>query len=260
MSIFCLCAGSVAAADWQASLTKDPPGQFPELRSLRAKYNFGWSGFTAAVGDVHFAKVAEDRFQFEGNGHTTGLARALWKFDVDHRSLADANTLRPVETTQTETAGKKKQLTHLVFSNAGVARSRSDNPGRPNPNKPKQFNLPSLFDLQSAMLYLRSQPLKDHSTYRIVVYPTTAAYLATITVSGREKISVHAGNYNAIQLDLRLNKVGKNLELEPHKKFKQATLWVSDDNDRLIIRAEAQIFVGSVFAELQSLQFDPAKR
>src|SRR6266576_951069 len=55
--------------------------------------------------------------------------------------------------------------------------------------KTREFRFPNLFDLHSAMLYLRSQSLSDRSTHRVVVYPATSAYLATITVLGREKIS-----------------------------------------------------------------------
>jgi hypothetical protein len=92
-----------------------------------------------------------------------------------------------------------------------------------------------------------------------VVYPATSAYLATVTVVGREKISVHAGTYNAIKLDLQLKRVGKHFELEPHRKFRRATIWVSDDAERLPLRIEAQIFVGTVWAELQSVHFDNPK-
>jgi hypothetical protein len=77
-----------------------------------------------------------------------------------------------------------------------------------------------------------------------------------VTVTGREKSSVHAGTYNTIKLDLRLKRIGKHLELEPHKKFRRATIWVSDDAERLILRIEAQVYVGTVFAELQSVRFD----
>jgi hypothetical protein len=67
---------------------------------------------------------------------------------------------------------------------------------------------------------------------------------------------VRPGTYNAIKLDLRLKRIGKHLELEPHKKFRRATIWVSDDAERLILRIEAQVFVGTVFVELQSMHFD----
>jgi hypothetical protein len=113
-----------------------------------------------------------------------------------------------------------------------------------------------LYELNSAMLYLRSQSLKEGGAYRIVVYPQTSAYLATITVTERAKISVRAGTYNAIKLDLKLNRIGKNLELEPYRKFRRATIWISDDSDRLLLRIEAHIFIGTVFAELQSVRFE----
>ena len=94
---------------------------------------------------------------------------------------------------------------------------------------------------------------------RIVVYPATSAYLATVTVLGRERLTVPAGTYNAIKLDLQLSKIGKENQLEPHRKFRHANAWISDDPDRLMLRIEAQIFVGTVFAELQSVEFDNAK-
>jgi hypothetical protein len=137
-----------------------------------------------------------------------------------------------------------------------VTRARTEGDGATAKTTSRDFALPNLFDLHSAALYLRSQPLKQGNVYRLAVYPSTNPYLAIIRVTGREKISVRAGTYNAIKLDLQLKRIGKHLELEPHKKFRRATIWVSDDTERLILRIEAQIFVGTVFAELQSVHFD----
>jgi hypothetical protein len=244
------------AADWQATLSKEPAGNFPELRPLRASYRFGWSGLTAATGEIHFAKPSPDKFELEGTGHTTGLVRALWKLDVTQRAVANAQTLAPIEMQQTESYRSKKITTHLAFTNNGVTRTRSEGEAAAAKTTTRDFQLPNLFDLHSAALYLRSQPLKQGSVYRLAVYPATNAYLAIVKVIGRDKISVHAGTYNAIKLDLQLKRIGKHLELEPHKKFRLATIWVSDDAERLILRIDAQIFVGTVFAELQSVRFD----
>ncbi|PYJ34264.1 MAG: hypothetical protein DME79_04420 [Verrucomicrobia bacterium] len=250
-----LFAGSLPA-NWEATLSKEPAGNFPELRPLRASYRFGWSGLTAATGDVHFSKPTGDKFQFDGTGRTIGFVRALWKLDVNHRALANAETLHPIETQQTENYRSKKIVTNLTFTAAEVTRTRTEGEGAAANTTTRQFSLPNLFDLHSAALYLRSQPLKDRSVNRIVVYPATNAYLATLSVVGREKISVRAGTYNAIKLDLKLKRIGKHLELEPHKKFRRASIWVSDDAERLLLRIEAQIFVGTVFADLQSVHFD----
>jgi hypothetical protein len=251
-----LCSGSLAD-NWEATLSKEPPGSFPELRPLHASYRFGWSGLTAATGDVHFTKPSEDKFQLDGTGRTIGFVRALWKLDVNYQAVAGAGTLRPIETRQIESYRSKKIVTHLAFTTNGVTRTRTE--GKNAEAKSRQFNFPNLFDLFSAMLYLRSQPLKDRSVYRVVAYPATNAYLATVTVVDREKIAVHAGSYNAIKLDLQLKRVGKHRELEPHRKFRRATIWVSDDAERLLLRIEAQVFVGTVFADLQSVRLDNPK-
>ena len=71
--------------------------------------------------------------------------------------------------------------------------------------------------------------------------------------------TVPAGTYNAIKLDLQLSKIGKDRELKPYKKFRRATAWFADDGDRVLLRIEAQVFVGTVFGELQSVEFDNAK-
>ncbi len=248
------------AADWQATLSKEPAGNFPELRPLRASYRFGWSGMTAATGEVHFTKPSNDRFQLDGTGRTIGFVRALWKLDVTYRAVANSQTLAPIEMQQSESYRSKKIATHLTFSNSGVTRARTEGEGAAAKTTTRDFTLPNLFDLHSAALYLRSQPLKQGSVYRLAVYAATNAYLAIVTVTGREKSSVRAGTYNAIKLDLRLKRIGKHLELEPHKKFRRATIWVSNDAERLILRIDAQVFVGTVFAELQSVRFDNPKQ
>jgi len=203
---------------------------------------------------VSFRHGEAQTFVLEGKGRTVGLARILWRFDLSYRAVTNAQTLRPVEAHQVETARGKRIETNLKFSNDGVNSRRFDG-NRATPTV-KDFAFENLYDLQSAFLYLRSQALRDHSVYRVAVYPANSAYVATITVLGREHLRVHSGNYNAIKMDLKLQRVNKKNELEAHRKFKRATLWLSDDTDRVLLRIESQIFVGTVTAEMQSIRFD----
>ena len=248
-----ICAPTLFAG-WEQTITAGARGDFPDASPLQVTYVFGWSELPAATATIRLSKLPEGRLQLDGNAETIGLVRTLWKFDVHHQAIADGATLRPIEMQQVENVRSKTITTHLVFNDQGVARTRSDSKSQ-KPAKTKRLNFPSLFDLHSALLYLRSQPLKNGNVQRIVVYPATDAYLATVTVIGRENITVNAGSYKAIKLDLQLSKVGKNKKLEPHKKFKRATAWVSDDADRLLLRIEAHVFIGTVFAELESVRF-----
>jgi Protein of unknown function (DUF3108) len=246
---------------WQATLTTSGPGAFPPPRPLHATYRFAWSGFSAASADASWSQTPSDRLQLTGTAQTNGLVRALWKLDVKYTSMAEGKTLRPISVNQIENIRSKKIVTDLAFDARGVTSRRTTSRDR-DPKaeqKEKRFSFANLFDLQSSLLYVRSQPLENQNTLQLVVYPATSAYLATVKVIGREKLSVRAGNYKAIKLDLQLHRIGKNGELEPHRKFRRATVWFSDDADRIILRIEAQIFVGTVSTELQSVRFDEMK-
>jgi hypothetical protein len=249
-------ASTVSAAKWETGVTSGSPPTFPAPRPMRAKYGFGWSGFPGATAEVRLSKPSADRIQFDGIVHTTGLVRTLWKFDANYASIVDAGTLHPLDVRHTENLRSKKTVTTLAFGPDGVNSKETETPSKNPGPKVRRFDSPNLFDLLSALLYLRSQPLQDRSVQRVVVYPQTSAYLATVTAQGRERLTVPAGTYNAIKLDLQLSKIGKNRELEPHRKFRRATVWMSDDPDRLLLKVEAQVFVGAVFVELQSVDFD----
>lgn len=223
---------------------------------MHAKYGFGWSGFPCATAEIRLNKPGSDRLQLDVTARTTGLVRALWKFDATHTSMVDAVTLRPIAVRQVENDRGKKILTELSFTPAGVVSKVTETPGKE--TKIRRFDFPRLFDLQSALLYLRSQSLPERNVQRIVVYSATAPYLATVQVLGRERVTVPAGTFNAIKFDLQLNRV-KDGQLQPHRKFRRATAWLSDDQDRLLLKIEAQVFVGSVLCELQAVDFENPK-
>lgn len=119
------------------------------------------------------------------------------------------------------------------------------------------MKLPNVFDLQTAMLFVRSQRLADGERWRLLVYPSTSAYLTEIEVLRRERLKTAAGTYNAIKCEVRLQAVNKKLALAPQKKFRRAFAWISDDSDRLLLKIDAEIFVGNVWLELQSVEFEP---
>ena len=250
-------ATTFAAAPWESTLTASSPPVFPNPRSMHSRYGFGWSGFPCATAEIKLDKAGGNRLQLDLTTRTGGLARTLWKFDATGTSVVDASTLRPISVRQIENDRGKKIVTELAFNPSGVVSKVTETPR--NETKVRHFDSPRLFDLQSAMLYLRSQPLQDGSVQRIVVYSATAPYMATVTVVGRERITVPAGTYNAIKFDLQLNRI-KDGELQPHRKFRRASAWLSDDPDRLLLKIEAQVFVGSVVCELQSVDFENEKK
>ena len=249
-------APAVSAEEWQKSITPYARGNFPDLKPGRLQYVFGWNGITAASADLVLTKSADERLQVEATGHTIGLAKALWNFETKHVGIVDAQMLRPIQVRETETVRSKKWISELNYTPEAVVSRREEQRGSSVKSKRRDFKFPNAQSLESAFLYLRSQPLQEGASERIIVYPATSGYLVTVTVVGRERITIAPGSYDAIKLDVQLKKIGKKRELLPHKKFKNATVWLSDDPNRLVLRIEAQIFVGTVFAELQAVAFE----
>lgn len=253
----CLLALPVFAADWRDTLTPPQPGKFPALRPMKAEYRFGWSGVTAAEANFDFSKAPHSQMRLSLKTATIGAVRALWRMDTQHTALCNATTLRPVRLQQTEIYKGETESSQVEFFPDEVRRKTTVTPLKGPQDRERRFKMPDVLDLQTGLLFVRSQRLQAGDRYRFVVYPTTGGYLAEIEVIGRDKVKVAAGSYDAIKCQVRLQGITKKYELAPHKKFKRAYAWLSDDRDRLLLRIEAEIFVGSVWAELQSVEFTP---
>lgn len=251
-----LTGAAAHAGDWQGTLSSPQPGKFPPPAPLHAHYKFGWTSFTAAEGNVDFGKTKSGELRLDVDVKTIGFVRTLWRLDARHAAVAQGSLLRPVTVRQVEAYANETLTTTVDFDSDGVTRLRETKPADPQPAKPKHFKFAGVFDLHTALLWVRSQRLNQGDVYRLVVYPTTAPYLAEVSVGGREKLKVAGDAYKAVRLELKLRRIdAKTLELAPHKKFKRAIAWLSDDDRRLFLKAEANIFVGAVWMELDRVEF-----
>ncbi len=242
--------------DWESRLTPPVLGEAPPMRLLHATYRFGWSKFPAATAEFDYTRTKEGPLKLEVRTRTDGLVRKLWSMDATQTALFEPETLRPISAVQTEIYKKGTRTTKLEFDEDGVSRLRESEPPEKNPPKVKRFDFPGVFDLYGALLFVRSQPLQKDDVVRVVVYPGTAPYLAELKVVGREKIVVGKKKFDALKLDLKLRKITKSLDLEKHARFKRASAWLSDDRDRLLLKIQAEVSVGSVWTEMESVKFN----
>ena len=245
-------------SDWRDEIWKKP-GTFATLRPGVFRYAFGWSGITAAEADVSAMMSPEGRCVFDFSARTTGVVRTMWKMDAKAVSSCEPVTFRPVKLTQTETYKKKVVTTVVDFLADGPVQHRSQEPPEPGSSAVRQFRFPHVHDLNSALLFIRSQPLAQGDSVKLCVYPGGAPYLATVTVIGRERLKVAGREWDTIKCDLQLSGIADDYTLIPHKKFKKATAWVSDDSDRLLLKISAEVQVGSVWAEMRSADFPEKK-
>ncbi len=238
---------------WLSRVNSGPAGNFPPPHSFTADYHITWS-------DVEAGQVEAECVSPVGGAevHTiikaasTGAARVLYKLDATATCVADRRTLRPVRFEQRQDAGGKHSDLRVDFNAAEAVRTNLD------PTKtiaPRHFPYPNLFDMQSALLYLRSLPLADGDEKTFPVMAANTPYLVTVKVLGRERVKTQAGEYPAVRCALSLEKINKLGELEAHKSFKSAEAWISDDANRLLLKVASEVFVGSVNLELTKVTF-----
>lgn len=250
LSTACLHAG------WRESLTPDVAGPFPAVRPFEAEFSIGWSDVEAARARIEIGDRG-DEMHLAASGGTNGLARLLYQLDATLDASSSKPNYQPVYSVQNESYSKRTINTQIVSRPDGIWRLRENMPPGENPARWKKIKISPLRDLFSGMLYIRSQKLEPGETVSTIVFPGDSPFFVEMKSLGTEKITIAGSPREALKLDLRIRRINlkKGDSLEPHGKFQNGTVWLSNDADRIPLRAEVNIFIGYVFAELETINF-----
>jgi hypothetical protein len=245
-----------SAEPWSDRIRPETPGPFPLVRPFSGEFRFGWSDIGAASARARLW-YSGDRILVEIEGGTDGLARALWQLDAKHKAVILQEGLKPVRFEQFEKYANKRVRTEAVFKPDGLWRIRAVTPDPKSVARWKRVKVEPVRDIVSAMLFIRSQVLNDGDKIGVVAFPGDAPFLVEVTVARHEQIRVAGVPRKAIKLDFQIQRIEtRKHRLAPHGKFRSGSVWLSDDENRIPLRAEVNVFIGYVFGELESLHFD----
>jgi Protein of unknown function (DUF3108) len=238
-----------ASPAWEAILTPAKLGPQPRLAPCRLDYKASWKGLLDA-GEIHLefgnpAHAKSGCYVVNSTGKSLGAAASLYTYSHWFWSELDPSTLRPRLFHTVEDLDDRR-VTHSVnYTSSSVSCTQTtliSASGLNYSNTRKSAYAP-VYDIFSAMLFVRSQTLDDGVTLAFVVQPGETPHLVKTYVEGRE---VHDG-HNAIRMDISMQKIDPStLTLLPYKKLTKATLWLSDDKDRIPLEIRAEVFVGDV--------------
>ncbi len=258
--IFCLLSissahgKSDAYAEWDATLTPAAKVPFPKIVPFDAEYRFGWEGVGAGGAKVHVVSRANGRRFMSGQGGPNAWIRRLWNYQALYVGESGGNGELPCWFRIDEGVSRGGMLSEAYFNEEGFMTSHR---GVKEPAKPwDDWDVPRTRDLFSAMLFVRSQPLKNGDHLRLVVFPDRNPYLVDLTVAGREFVTVMGKEIPAIRFTLHIQTIETKGEhkghLYPHRRFRAGRVWMSDDAKRLPVRAEVDLWIGRIFAEIVS--------
>lgn len=242
---------------WRSRLKPEAPGSFPMVRPFEGEFSFGWSNIEAAKASAK-VDVSGSLVVVDVEGGTTGLARTLWSMEAKSKVAFQRSTFFPVSSWQTEKYAKKDVRMESVNKPDGLWYIRWVTPTPPeNYARWKRLKVQPSRDIVGAMFFIRSQPLQDGDKVGLIAFPGDSPYLVEVEVEKREEIAVGGKTRPAIKLIFKLQKIDtkEGAHLVQHKKFRNGTVWLSDDQDRIPLRSEVNIFVGFVYGELKAVRF-----
>jgi len=256
--IFAVLLAAPLHADWRDSLTPDEAGTFPPVRPFEAEFRIGWTDIEAARARV---KVSDDggTIRLDAAGATSGLARALWQLDASIESSTAREGFRTIYTVMKENYAARLVMTQIVARPDGIWRLRENFPEGENPARWKRLKIAPARDIFSGALFFRSQALAPGESVSAIIFPGDTPFFVELKVAGTGPLTIAGAARDAIRIDLSLQKINvkNDFRLEPQGKFRSGTVWVSNDADRIPLRVELDLFIGYVFAELESVWFPP---
>ena len=104
----------------------------------------------------------------------------------------------------------------------------------------------SVQDMLSSLFYVRTQDINTTDELVFDVANREKTYPLVMKIIGKEKVSVPAGDFNCIIVEPFFR--GEGIFSQ---KGKRILVWLTDDEKRIPIRMEAEVFIGSVKVSLE---------
>ncbi len=217
----------------------EPAFQAGEQLSYRLKYGI----FTAA--EAHL-RVEEADEKFDGHsayhiiadGQTAGTFDVFYKVRNRYETWIDQSTLLPYAYTENRHEGNYKHTDKVTFDH------------RDNKITAHKGSFPlngRVFDFPSAYYFARTldvSKMRIGEKFELQYFLDDGTHSLGITYLGKEKVKCSLGTFNCLKF---------NPTIIPGHIFKQNSklyLWITDDDNRIPVKAHVEVVVGSLTMDL----------
>jgi hypothetical protein len=255
--VLLLSAAAIAQPEWAASLSKDQIGQL-NVPPCVLDFELGWNNtLKAGTARVTLQEAGPRYWRASAQAASTGFARTLWSYDCTMSSIISRETLHPLFMQHSETDRSETCRYRVAFQPRRVITESTVLPHKGTASTATHVcGFSPIEDLLSIILYVRSLPLANGDSVTRVVQPWDKPYLTTFEVLGRENMKIEGADKPCIKLAVKIRKIDRDsLGLSSYKKMKTATIWVSDDAERLPVEMRAEIFIGYMSCRLTGKTF-----
>jgi hypothetical protein len=241
--LFFLTALSVSAFCQEMSNIVTPVFKVGEQLTYKLKYGV----FTAAEAYLRVeasAKKFDGRpaFHIVADGKTAGAFDFLYKVRNRYETYVDQVTLLPYFYTENRHEASYKHTDNVTFNHNDYKITAAKGVY---PFKGK------VFDFLSAYYFSRSIDVsKIHigDTFELKYFLEDGVHTLSISYAGKEKVNCSMGNFNCLKF---------NPTIIPGRVFRKDSklyLWITDDSNRIPVKAHVELVVGSVTMDLTGVK------
>jgi hypothetical protein len=162
----------------------------------------------------------------------------FYKVRNTYDSYIDRNTLLPYYYTENRREGSWKHTDNVIF-NHQTEKIKADKGEFPFKGK--------VFDFVSAYYYARNvdiSKLKEGEKFNMVYFLEDSLQTLSVTYIGKEQVKSSVGTFNCLKF---------NPTIIPGRIFRKNSklyLWITDDGNRIPVKAHVELVVGSVTMDL----------
>lgn len=237
--IMLLSSGLAGAFSQDLKNVSEPVFKVGEQLSYKLKYGF----FTGAEATLRVedggSKIkGRPTFHIIANGKTAGTFDIFYKVRNQYETYIDQKTLLPYFYTENRHEGSYRHTDNVTF-NQEKNEVTADKGTFP-------FN-GDIYDFVSAYYAARNidvSKLKIGEKFDMKYFLEDSVQTLTVTYLGKEKIKTNLGTFNCLKF---------NPTIIPGRIFKKNSklyLWITDDNNRIPVKAHVGLIVGSVTMDL----------
>jgi len=175
-------------------------------------------------------------------GKSTGIVDLMFSVKDEYESYMDVEDLLPRQATKKVKEGNYKDSDFIIFDQ----KNRKANSRRGSLDIPENTH-----DIISAIYYSRTTDMKNAKVgdvFPVNFYLDHKNYEFRFKFLGREVIETELGKFNTLKIRPQV------VEGRVFKDSEAITMWVTDDENHIPLRAQSEIWVGSLKADLISMK------
>jgi len=238
------------AHPWYYAKEITPSENTPKWFGEELKFDISWSFVTAGKAQLNSSKFVEANGQkmylLEAYAQSYPVIDAVFKVRDINMSWIAEDLTRSTGYWQSVKEGSYSRDEWVIFDyKTNTYTIHKKNKKGNIEHRPHTFEGTGVVDMLSSLYFVRNQelPLKGEVFFDIV--NRGDQYPLKVIVHGKEKVKVKAGKFNCIVVEPVIS--GEGIFVSKGKSLK---VWLTDDEYKMPVKMAAEVFIGSVKAEL----------